>query len=334
MNKELIDHYKADVEIPDVVWDAEKEAFSKIKLMAQEEREKTATSQLVTEERRKRSFKKWMILALAAVFVFGTVTAGATSEFWYKTIEETFNINDKNKGMIDEKGMLVSLEQQTTQGGITINAEECIYDGTTFYMTFSIDGIDDLENVEEVSFEESYVGINGLRDSLVEYLGIDEETGKVWFAYYCASSDADSGYVYLKFANLMINSVAMYEGEWSFNWKIEPNAAIKEYDMQKISIGDTGAKLQSVVISPISLKYQAEFTSEALENHLHIRFVGCKMADGTIIYPMGVGYGSLDGRNHYVSFKKIMDVNEIQMLIFVNENAYVDETDYIYVELP
>lgn len=351
MNKEWIDRYKVDVEIPDVVWEAEKEAFSKIKLQAQMEREnKKETLELHSEKRKKKRNRKWLVLAFVAVFVLGTLTAGATAKHvWFSSVEEELQISEEDKKFMETYDMAVPLGQTMTCNGVSVTAEEYITDGRFVYIVFSVGGLEEVTENQYIWLLDYHCDITGSGGTMQQYLGKDEETGKHTIACSIKTTQIDS--VDGSYAFIDIGQIGVFEdgvngqierqmidGSWSFKWQLEASSPMTEIDMDGVPIGDTGFYLEHISFSSFMGNYDTSLSSEAIENNRAISLYGYKLKDGSIVAVDT--WGDITGKRCNIYHGKIIDFNEVEALIFSDNTNMGNipenwtEDDYIIVTLP
>lgn len=351
MKKELIDRYKVDVEIPDVVWEAEKEAFSKIKLQAQMEREDKAEKlELDIPKLPKKHHRKWLVLAFVAVFALGTLTAGATAKhIWFSSIEEELQISEEDKSFMEAYDMAVSLGQTMTCNGVSVTAEEYITDGRFVYIVFSVDGLEEVTENQYVWLLNYHCDITGSGGTEQRYLGQDIETGKHIIACSIRTSQInsiDGSYAFVDIGQIGVFEDGengqiehqMVDGNWTFKWQLEASSPMTEIDMDGVPIGDTGFYLERISFSSFMGNYDTSLSSEAIENNARIQLYGYQMEDGTVVAVNT--WGDYSGKRCNIYHGSIIDFNQIEALIFSDNTNMGNipenwiEDDCIIIELP
>ena len=111
------------------------------------------TAQMKQAQPRKRSSRKLMIVAMAAVMLMATLTGAAVFTRWSKTAQNRYNPSEDIKEQAEKSGLSVMLEEtkgeenpdevlSATDQGITISAVQTIVDNYQAEITFRIEGFD------------------------------------------------------------------------------------------------------------------------------------------------------------------------------------------------
>ena len=111
------------------------------------------TAQMKQAQPRKRSSRKLMIVATAAVMLMATLTGAAVFTRWSKTAQNRYNPSEDIKEQAEKSGLSVMLEEtkgeentnevlSVTDQGITITAVQTIVDNYQAEITFRIEGFD------------------------------------------------------------------------------------------------------------------------------------------------------------------------------------------------
>ena len=111
------------------------------------------TAQMKETQPRKRSSRKLMIVATAAVMLMATLTGAAVFTRWSKTAQNRYNPSEDIKEQAEKSGLSVMLEEtkgeenpnevlSVTDQGITITAVQTIVDNYQAEITFRIEGFD------------------------------------------------------------------------------------------------------------------------------------------------------------------------------------------------
>ena len=111
------------------------------------------TAQMKETQPRKRSSRKLMIVAMAAVMLMATLTGAAVFTRWSKTAQNRYNPSEDIKEQAEKSGLSVKLEEtkgeenpnevlSVTDQGITITAVQTIVDNYQAEITFRIEGFD------------------------------------------------------------------------------------------------------------------------------------------------------------------------------------------------
>ena len=111
------------------------------------------TAQMKETQPRKRSSRKLMLVAMAAVMLLATLTGATVFTRWSKTVQIRYNPSQDIKEQAEKSGLSVMLEEtkgaenpnevlSATDQGITITAVQSIVDNYQAEITFRIDGFD------------------------------------------------------------------------------------------------------------------------------------------------------------------------------------------------
>lgn len=111
------------------------------------------TAQMKQTQPRKRSSRKLMIVAMAAVMLMATLTGAAVFTRWSQTAQNRYNPSEDIKEQAEKSGLSVMLEEtkgeenpnevlSVTDQGITITAVQTIVDNYQAEITFRIEGFD------------------------------------------------------------------------------------------------------------------------------------------------------------------------------------------------
>ena len=111
------------------------------------------TAQMKETQPRKRSSRKLMLVAMAAVMLLATLTGAAVFTRWSKTAQIRYNPSQDIKEQAEKSGLSVMLEEtkgaenpnevlSVTDQGITITAVQTIVDNYQAEITFRIEGFD------------------------------------------------------------------------------------------------------------------------------------------------------------------------------------------------
>ena len=111
------------------------------------------TAQMKEIQPRKRSSRKLMIVAMAAVMLMATLTGAAVFTRWSKTAQNRYHPSEDIKEQAEKSGLSVMLEEtkgeenpdevlSVTDQGITITAVQTIVDNYKAQITFRIEGFE------------------------------------------------------------------------------------------------------------------------------------------------------------------------------------------------
>lgn len=120
------------------------------------------------------------------------------------------------------------------------------------------------------------------------------------------------------------------EGTWSFDWTLTGSEAREERELNA-PLGDTGAKLTYVKLSPISITLTYNCTDKTTRPP---RFYGIRLKDGTVWSHLLLGPGSdssLPDENgdFFTTFalNRILDINDVEAILFFG-NELADGESY------
>lgn len=130
------------------------------------------------------------------------------------------------------------------------------------------------------------------------------------------------------------------EGNWKFEWELKGCESIYEKETEA-SLGNTGAIIKYIEISPISLNviydFKREITWETTmvgDEELNVgyyneppRLLGVKLKDGTLLPYVNMGgglAGFISDTEYRMCFMtdRILNVDEIEALLFYKDSAF------------
>lgn len=289
---ELMNILQEEAVIPEVVQKKAADAFAAIKREAED-----AGYASVSERKYHRSRKKkFVLVALAAVLAFGTISMAAVYLRQSKSLTEGLRSTEQQKEQLQEKHMSQFVEQSSTDQGITVTAVESITDQYFAHIAFRVEGFKaeegvqpDFQSVEvtvggqdNFSYSGSfYSGIVPGTDGRPEYAdgspvkanadggvigNYTMEDGSLEFKVTLFNPEEKGFFinqpVHVELKNLGTTDKAAYqpdiEGTWTFDWTLEGSKEMKKCDLNE-SLGDSGAKAARAELSPVSLMVEYEF---------------------------------------------------------------------------
>lgn len=324
---------------------------------------------------RRRLRKKIWILAAAAVLAFGTLNVAAAYRKWSRSLGEGLKAEETQQQKLQENHMASFVNQSCTDQGITVTALQSITDNYFTHISFQVEGYS-VDRGEQPDFGSISVTVNGeddfswvsdFYDGLVA--GEDgtpqnadgtpinlDESGSIVGKYVADDGSMEynitlfhpneKGYflnkpIHVEMLGLGTVKRAEYqpgtEGKWTFDWTLggSPESKICELN---VPLGDTGATLVRVELSPISMMAEYEFPrQEQRETYRDAngreqetffyaeppRLRGVRMKDGTLypnlyLGPGASGYQSESGTRYRTSFAidRILDTSQIDSLLF------------------
>ena len=355
--KNKIDILKQEVEISDVVMNATEETFAKI--LKENKKVKEVRFEMTEAKRKKKFGKKWVAIAAVAVLAAGSLTAAAGAHFnWFSPVEEEMYITDAQKDALEKFALGTEVGDSETHNGVTITLEQIICDEHYFFAVLSVEGMDYPEAEQWIGFKEwdvdiTCVGIN--RGTYGQYLGVDEETGKMLYLYegdvrednivgQTMTITLNTPQIYrphteeeLSFDEepgpIIDNSVKSYEGEWTLTAVLEGSQEKIEVTFDSAPTGNPYITLDSVILSPLSIeratthsdpeKMIADWDDPDNGGEYNDGFYGFLMEDGTIQRGTGgSGSGSFNksmtGRIDKGGYGTIVDIDQIEALLFID----------------
>lgn len=329
--------------------------------------------------------RMWAAVA-AAVLVLGLGTvACAVYLHWSRGMEEWFDATPEQKEYLEETRITVPMNDSVTQEGVTVTAQQRIVDARFVYLSFRIDGyrvedgiepcfeyVDTTVNGEPVNIMSGHFFDNLHRDAdgnitytdgttaketadgsiIGKYVG---EDGSMEYLMTLMTADGRSLIgqpLHIELRNLGIVSKAAYtpdiEAAWTFDFTLEASEQVRSIELSQ-PVGDSGATITKVEISPISLYAEFDFPMQTVpiegidQNGNTIQsttfaevpgLVGVRLKDGTrltgIMQGGSDGYDGDDQDTYIVSrgIDRIIDPAEVDALLFMKEGAETNEEYY------
>ncbi|MCI8549555.1 MAG: DUF4179 domain-containing protein [Lachnospiraceae bacterium] len=289
-----------------------------------------------------------------------------------------------------EKDALVTFPNvSATDKGVTITLQDCIVDNYSVRMSLRIDGYQLPEVPEGAEFcsPELIFGLETGDDVMNHVGGVmssgfyngdytdefgkyvkDEAVKNCQFAdgsmEYNIRIDCDTKGAYLNqpmrleiagFGYSTEKAGDLYtdlEGNWVLEWTLEGADEIYEADIEDGAVGDTGATLTHVELSPVSLRVLIDFPRQEYEEELegggtHTTWempphpCGVKLADGTSHYFVWTGGGSAryvetDVCEIISGGSRILDVEQVEYILFMKdypEDGKFTDDDFYFVKI-
>lgn len=297
-DKQIFDSMKNDSEIPKVVQERANAAFGKIKT-------ETARAHKNTGKKTYHRFKsKWPLL-VAATLVFSTLTVAATAyRSWSRSLEKELHVTEEQKQKLETDGVTDMPGQSVTDQGVTITMQQSIVDKYNGYLSFKVEGFD-LPEGSQPGLESATVIVDkdiaalsaAFYDGIVsgdDGTGVyddgttltQDENGNVIRHYVQEDGSMElrinlmmneSGYSLVnKPIHVLLKNLGIYqdgdnggfvttvEGDWSFDWTLGGTDALTGYETNT-ALGDTGATVYYVEISPITLNVLFDFPRQIVQ---------------------------------------------------------------------
>lgn len=386
ISNEIIYRLQQDIEVPEIVTKKANETLEQIRMNS------AANNKQVPYMKSKRNRKKrYAVIALAATLAIGTVTAYAAYSEWSKGLKDELRISEDSQKQLIENGMAAFSGTSVTDAGITVTAQQSITDNYSTYLSFKIDGYS-VEQGLQPAFEYISVSVDGQEDFGLDasfYNGlIPDENGKPIPAdgsksdvntdgsidyvmddgsleYHMVLNKSDEkGFfigkkLHVEFKNLGSVAKTDYTPNVNGTWVLDMTlggADVSRYTETKQKLGDSGATVTSVELSPISARVTYDFprieeTEEYEDENGDLRTYtyykdaptvsGVKLKDGTTIMNLygggSEGYPSEDS-NEYTStftFNRVINSDQVASVLFrkIAENSGNEAAEPEYYEV-
>lgn len=386
ISNETIYRLQQDIEVPEIVTKKANETLEQIRMNS------AANNKQVPYMKSKRNCKKrYAVIALAATLAIGTVTAYAAYSEWSKGLKDELRISEDSQKQLIENGMTAFSGTSATDAGITVTAQQSITDNYYTYLSFKVDGYS-VEKGVQPAFEYISVTVDGQEDFGLDasfYDGlIPDENGKAVPAdgsksyvnedgsinyvmddgsleYHMVLNKSDEkGFfigkkLHVEFKNLGSAAKTDFTPDITGTWTMDMTlggADVSRYTETEQTLGDSGATVTSVELSPISarvtynyprIEESEEYEDENgdLRTHTYYKDAptvsGVKLKDGTTImnlYGGGTeGYPSEDS-NEYIStftFNRVIDSDQVASVLFrkTAENSGNEAVEPEYYEV-
>lgn len=305
------------------------------------------------------------IAAVVALILALGVTAYAIYTHWSRGMAQQFPATDAEKELAEQSGLSdTSQTVSATANGVTISVEQTVIDRDTAHIALRIEGFTLPEGqVPDIggwslSFDGEHApnmtgGFVEERDAN-DKLIFTAPDGSMEFDF-----TAKAGGKWESFAEKEIRVVidslgtgdkaqyqALVEGPWELVWTPSSNGELLTVQPDA-ALGDTGIKLISAEISPISAKVTLQLPElwegyETLEE-FDWQLVGVRLKDGTTLTnifgpPTQVGYPDIDNLILEMDYSshQILQSEQVDGLIFASNSPWartLTESDLIVVPI-
>ena len=287
------------------------------------------------------------IAAVVALILALGVTAYAIYTHWSRGMAQQLPATDAEKEMAEQSGLSdTSQAVSATANGVTISVEQTIIDRDTAYIALRIEGftlpegqVPDIggwslsfDGERAPNMTGGFVEGRDANDKLI----FTAPDGSMEFDF-----TAKAGGKWESFAGKEIRVVidslgtgdkgqyqALVEGPWELVWTPNSNGELLTVQLDA-ALGDTGIKLISAEISPISAKVTMQLPElwegyETLEV-FDLQLVGVRLKDGTMptnIFgpPTQVGYADIDNLILEMDYSshQILEPDQVDALVFAS----------------
>lgn len=383
--KELYDVLGREQEIPEEINNRLQNTYKMI----------TENKSVTHNSRGGRVRKKYMVFAAAAALAVGTITVGAAAYLsWNNGLSEEMRIDEEKQKKLEDSGMAVFSGVSCTDNGVTVTAQQSITDNYYTYLSFKVDGYQ-LPEGAEPSFESTAILVDGKDgfswsgsfydglvpgpDGRVVYADgspIDYEQpiqgkyvmedGSLEYHIVLMNMEEKGAFVgkpiHVEIDNIGTAGKAEHipdlDGKWVLDWTLGGADTAETFTMEE-QLGDSGAVVREMEISPVSMKVLYDFPykeiTETSGNEpgkepaeiVYTTFeeppmpAGFKLKDGTLVNSVYGGPGcsgytdeSYNTYMYAMAYDRVINVDEIEAVLFVKsypEAGSIPTEDNYYV---
>lgn len=377
-----------EIKVPKIVTDKADKTLEQIRKDAD-----MKDNKMVTYQKPERKFRKrYAVMALAATLAVGTATAYAAYTGWSRGLKEELRISEDQQNHLEENGMAAFSDASVTDADVTVTAQQSITDNYYTYLSFKVDGYSvgqgvqpDFENIsvtvdgqDNFSWEGSFydgmiadengraVNADGSEletesdGSIIENYVMDD--GSLEYHMVLSKSDEKGFFMgkklHVEFKNLGTVAKADYTPDIDGTWALDMTlggADVSRFTETEQKLGDSGATVTSVELSPVSIRVAYEFpriekNEEYIDENGETQIVthyeeaprasGVKLKDGTTILNLYGGPGTAgyisDDSDEYISgfaFDRVIDPDQVASVLFrktTNDNGNMAEEPEYY----
>lgn len=354
--KTTLDILKDDIVIPENVQNKADAAFEKIRKEAGGSRARHMGAERGRTIRRNERRGRRLVAAAAAVICFSTVTVSAAYLKWSRGLEKELAVTEEQKEQAESTGLAGFPNLSAEDKGITITAQQSIIDNYYGYLAFKVEGYR-AEKGKEPCFGGLSVKIGGKDTSYTHEVvnrTMERQDGSFEYQIQLFADEGKGSLmdkeIEVQFSDLGVarekagNPEDAVKGTWSFRWKLTGSDEIYTAKVNE-KLGDSGATVTGVEVSPISIKAVYDFPArtvkeKAIDESAGIEYetdmlaeppllAGVKLKDGTLVTDtQGGTLGYTDGgRKNYeerFGMGRILDVDEVESLLFIKEPLEVE----------
>lgn len=316
-------------------------------------------AEISIEKSRRISRKGFAAIMLAAVLALGSITVLAAGYFqWNQKLAEIFEVDKIQQNNLIEKGVTEQKSASVTDNGLTVSLAQTLQDKDYLYILLEVTAPQNIKLTGTNLFETLSIDVSGETDFYTSISGnfMDtnkepEITNKRYFEYWIKKrTDLNEKDITLHFKNLQADSGKLdihtiLEGDWSLTWKMAYQDSTKSFDLNKASnLSGYNVLVKRVEISPLSMTVyfdgediksieKAEKVSlDKLDTLMPITFRGVKYKDKTAVPimggPGGAGFNKATGEYKFsTSFDKVINVDDVEALLFGADNSEIELTD-------
>ena len=315
-----------------------------------------------------RTVRLLSIAAVIALILAIGVTAYAIYTHWSRGMEQRLPATDEEKEMAEQSGLSDSSQTvSATANGVTISVEQTVIDGDTAEIALRIEGWH-LDREQELNatlwncrmtFDGETAPASG--GSFVEECDANDRKfiiasdGSMEYDIWARAGNK-LGTLSGKEVRITIESLgvgglksgyqSLVEGPWELVWTPSSNADLLTIQSDA-AIGDTGIKLVSAEIGPVSAKVMLKLPIlwegyKTLE-HYDLQLVGVRLKDGTVLTnifgpPTQEGYTDIDNLILELDYSshQILQSEQVDALIFASNFPWarsLEDSDLIIVPI-
>ena len=294
-----------------------------------------------------RPIKIIVIAAVIALIMALGMTAYAIYAHWSRGMEQQFPVTAVEKELAEQSGLSdISQTVSATANGVTISVEQTVIDRDTAHIALRIEGFM-LQEGQYPDIGGWLLAFDGERAPNMTGGFVEERDAndKLLFTAPDGSMEFDfaakAGGKWASFEGKEIRVVLeslgtgdkgqyqpLVEGPWELVWT--PSSNSKRLTIQPdAALGDTGIKLISAEVGPISAKVTMQLPElwegyKTLEHH-DLQLVGVRLTDGTVLTnifgpPSQEGYVDIDNLILELDYSshQILQPEQVDTLIFAS----------------
>lgn len=395
MDQKIEEIFSAELEVPEVVQKKAEEAFCRIKAEGEADMQKNKKVTSIRKRRKLQGKAAAVACICILAIGGTTAAAAAhhywsrgMEGLLQATDEQQAKLTDQGLATsVEEEPDLKAMA--VTQNGVTVTPTQLIVDKYIAYLTFSVTGYD-LEDDKEPGFGDVlidnpefnassgfYDGLIAGEDGFVVYADgspYEEDADGSIIGHYKADDGSLTYQMQLQlndphdtikgkelkvsFKNLgtlyKTEYTGVLTGEWDFTIPLTGKDVAKTYPTTQ-EVGDTGIRVTSVELSPISIHLTYDLgkknsnadLGEANEDNAVPMFFGVKLKDGSLLYPLANGgnYGYTDeSQTSYESLfalDRVIEADQVEAILLqknypktdANGGAHYEESDFFVIPL-
>ena len=319
------------------------------------------------------------VLVFALLLILTMIAAIAEGLFpWTRGLEDGLQVTEQIKDVYKETELFDEPQMSVTQNGVTITLDQCIVDTNAAYIAFRVKGYEP-ELGKQPAFDQISIEVGEPHDQSTGWFAgffdgmitspdgtavypdgrIPEDYAQLPYAnaegellYVITMNASDDGaFSYVgKKAHAVLKGLGTYdnrggvqvavEGTWEFEWTLKGTDRHLDLTGLSLPIGQTGAMLTGVRLSPIHVKLLMNVprvpAPEEEDDTNAPYFMGVILKDGTVYTPIanGGGGGYLDAESNdfraMYGLSRIIEPEQVATLLLYDRN----QEEQVEVRLP